>query len=229
MTDKKQTTRKFKYGALLIWSIAIVQGARFSLAFVLADTGHLQRFGYLDGMGDVIGGMLIFAGLLLGMSVELGNAYIASSLPGLRGKTAIRLAWGALGSLFLIAPLILTPVTYAGVDDGLRQTFPWYILAGWALVLSFAPSIVTVGVAVVDRDSVTSKQATVETPEESKPATVKEVLPPKKTVEPKMYRCECGHTNANRFKFAGHQRKCAVHATVKSGQPIPVEFSAKGK
>ena len=44
------------------------------------------------------------------------------------------------------------------------------------------------------------------------------------TKSAKVYRCECGWQDTNRYKYSGHARQCEVH---KAGKLIPVEMPIK--
>lgn len=39
-----------------------------------------------------------------------------------------------------------------------------------------------------------------------------------------LYRCECGRTFSDRFKYSGHSGRCAAHLQAKAGPAIPVEM-----
>jgi len=133
-------------GFLIIGVISLVQGIGFGQAFVMLDARFIADYA-------TFAGLLVVAGLALGLSIETGIAYAAAMYPGMRGKKEIRLTQAALVSLLAIAPLVLTPVRLYSMDAGLKASMFPLVAVGVVFLFSVAPSIVTVMVAVVNREA----------------------------------------------------------------------------
>jgi hypothetical protein len=133
-------------GFLIIGVISLVQGIGFGQAFVMLDARFIADYA-------TFAGLLVVAGLALGLSIETGIAYSAAMYPGMRGKKEIRLTQAALVSLLAIAPLVLTPVRLYSMDAGLKASMFPLVAVGVVFLFSVAPSIVTVMVAVVNREA----------------------------------------------------------------------------
>jgi hypothetical protein len=139
-------------GLGIIAVIALVQGVGFGQAFVMLDAKFISDY-------PAFASFLVGAGLALGLAIEAGIAYAAATYPGMRGKKELQLTQGALACLLAIAPLVLTPVRLYSMDAGLKASM-WPVIAGGVVFLfSVAPSIVTIMVAVVNRDAILSKSA----------------------------------------------------------------------
>lgn len=139
-------------GLGIIAVIALVQGVGFGQAFVMLDAKFISDY-------PAFANFLVGAGLALGLAIEAGIAYAAATYPGMRGKKELQLTQGALACLLAIAPLVLTPVRLYSMDAGLKASM-WPVIAGGVVFLfSVAPSIVTIMVAVVNRDAILSKSA----------------------------------------------------------------------
>jgi hypothetical protein len=139
-------------GLGIIAVIALVQGVGFGQAFVMLDAKFISDY-------PAFASFLVGAGLALGLAIEAGIAYAAATYPGMRGKKELQLTQGALACLLAIAPLVLTPVRLYSMDAGLKASM-WPVIAGGVVFLfSMAPSIVTIMVAVVNRDAILSKSA----------------------------------------------------------------------
>ena len=139
-------------GLGIIAVIALVQGVGFGQAFVMLDAKFISDY-------PAFANFLVGAGLALGLAIEAGIAYAAATYPGMRGKKELQLTQGALVSLLAIAPLVLTPVRLYSMDAGLKASM-WPVIAGGVVFLfSVAPSVVTIMVAVVNRDAILSKSA----------------------------------------------------------------------
>jgi hypothetical protein len=135
----------------IIGVIAIVQGVGFGQAFVMLDARFIAEYAAFSGL-------LVVAGLALGLAIETGIAYAAAMYPGMRGKKEIQLTQTALVSLLAIAPLVLTPVRLYSMDAGLKASmWPW-VAGGVVFLFSVAPSIVTIMVAVVNREAFLVKE-----------------------------------------------------------------------
>jgi hypothetical protein len=139
-------------GLGIIAVIALVQGVGFGQAFVMLDAKFISDY-------PAFASFLVGAGLALGLAIEAGIAYAAATYPGMRGKKELQMTQGALACLLAIAPLVLTPVRLYSMDAGLKASM-WPVIAGGVVFLfSVAPSIVTIMVAVVNRDAILSKSA----------------------------------------------------------------------
>jgi hypothetical protein len=139
-------------GFAIIGVIAVVQGIGFGQAFVMLDARFIAEY-------TAFSTLFVVAGLALGLAIEIGIAYAAAMYPGMRGKKELQLTQGALACLLAIAPLVLTPVRLYSMDAGLKASM-WPVIAGGVVFLfSVAPSIVTIMVAVVNRDAILSKSA----------------------------------------------------------------------
>ena len=138
-------------GQAIIVVIAIVQGVGFGQAFVMLDARFMAVYKSFSAL-------FVLAGLALGLAIEAGIAYAAAMYPGMHGKKEIQLTQGALVSLLAIAPLVLTPVRLYSMDAGLKASMWPGVAFGVVFLFSMAPSIVTIMVAVVNRDAFLVKE-----------------------------------------------------------------------
>jgi hypothetical protein len=195
---RKNKTANPWIGLAIIVAIAIVQGVGFGQAFVLLDARGVTGYPAIETP------VMIIAGLILGLAVEGGIAYIASKYLTLTAKRELRIIEASAAALLMIAPLVLTPVRLFTMDTALKASLHPWIAAGLVFLLSGAPSIVTIAVAIVDRDAllVTVVHATAPPAQATAPAA-----PPAPAIARKR---EATAPAAPAVVVSDYPRKCAV-------------------
>ncbi len=202
-------------GTMLLYGAAAFQATQFARAF------HAL---------DATSGWAQAGGILAGVVVNVGLAYSASRLPRIKAKKAQRLAYIAFGILVLMTPVFLAPINYVTMGD-LWASAPilrWTLaIIGASLVdvaislVAFADgSLITLGATLSDAQ----RQSSDDGSDTQRNSTTLKGRSAKKSAT--LYRCECGETFADRFKYSGHTRICSTHKTAKE-KVIPVELPSK--
>lgn len=244
-TDKRPS-KQINIHTTIMWGMALVQAVRYARAFAIAEIGRTD----LTGMPNV-DAFLAYAslatGLLMGLGMSLGLAFVASQLRSLKGKKET--AW--VTTLFLVmlvvSPVVLTPMVKGTMAEWLADILYFPIIQWiWSVGVVILPDALIAAVGFMDRSATLQRQpATLAATVSDAPATTSDAgsdaqrrsttlkgRSAKKSAtlsEPaaKIYRCECGETFTDRFKFSGHTRTCATRKEIKASKGlIPVDMSA---
>ncbi len=239
-------------GTILLYGAATFQATQYARAGALLD-GGLTTF--KAGSMEIALGTL--GGLVAGAVVNFSLAYAATQLPAIeakaeqhgdKGKSARSAKYARIGFYVLLAmsPILVAPANFLSMSKALMGG-QVILQAAWALMWSSAMDIaiamvgfidknlVSLGTSVSDAQRVASdagsekerRSATLKSRSAKKSATFPSVAA---TPPAKVYRCECGQTFANRFKYSGHARTCATHKEIKTGKTlIPVEMPTMQK
>jgi len=228
MTDGTKRKRQLPaLGTLLLYGAAIYQATQYSHAATLIDPSPLGQAG----------------GLVAGLVVNVSLAYAASKIPSLSTRTKDgkpgkreRLANAGMIGLLLLSPLLVAPANYATMQRGVLGGL-WYLQAAWAILWASAMDIAIALVGFIDKSLVSvgnDARATLSEPAAKasdaqgrsarRPATRSDARKSLSEKPATLWRCECGETFADRFKYSGHAGKCAVHRSVRAGAAIPVDL-----
>jgi hypothetical protein len=152
-----------------------------------------------------------FAGVaILGMSIFLLWPYVRMVMPAqllaLLGTEASARMWSILA--VTVSDLVVMAIALADSDA--------------------ASFTATHSAKTSDADSETSDGSATLTANASDADNVAQRRSKRKsaTLQAKLYRCECGFTDADRYVVSGHKGQCAAHLQAKAGQPIPVVIPA---
>ena len=228
MTDRKQSRKALPLGTLLLYGAAIYQATQYSHAATLIDPSLLGRAG----------------GFVAGLVVNVSLAYSATKLPALSAKTKDgkpgkreRLANAGMLGLLLLSPLLVAPANYATMQRDVLGGL-WYLQAVWAVLWASSMDIAIALVGFIDKSlvsvpsvapaSLPANSSDVERRSAKKSATASVARKSLSDKSASLWRCECGQTFADRFKYSGHAGKCAVHQAAKAGAAIPVDLKPEG-
>ncbi len=151
----KMTSETIMYG------IAVANALRLGWAY-----------SYADADGDIRSLPGLF-GIILGMFVSIGTAFVAGRIPSIKIKSRYVLAWTGLVFLLILEPLILAPLTFTDMPEKLLANIPGAWGWGWSIVLALVPSIVMVSIAFAGGSLVSASQpATASTTPTEKPVKV---------------------------------------------------------
>jgi hypothetical protein len=225
--------------ALLLWGMAGVQAVRYARAFAVAEVGHTT----LTGMADVdqfLAYGSLGAGMIMGLGMSLGLAFVASHLRSLKGKKETKWTTGLFVVMLIVSPVVLAPMVKGSMAQWLAELLHFPILQWiWAIgvvalpdaliaAVGFMDRSATLGATVSDAPATTSDagsdaqrpSATLKSRSAKKRATVSDA-------PAKVYRCECGETFEDRFRYSGHTRTCEKRKAIKAAKgAIPVDLSA---
>jgi hypothetical protein len=196
MTDKIKSKPWKLTAEYIMYAVAIANAFRLAWAYAYADA---------DGVALSLPGGF---GLLLGASVSIGTAFVASRIPGLKNKRLI-LAWVGLACLLIMEPAILAPLTYTDMPARLRENIPGLMGWGWSIVLALVPSLVMVSIAFANGGLVgTTQQATQTTTQ----TTAQPAKPKPQTWQDFPYRCEpCRVGYDKQTSLAAHMGHAKAH------------------
>lgn len=237
-TDKRPS-KQINIHTTIMWGMALVQAVRYARAFAIAEIGRTD----LTGMPNV-DAFLAYAslatGLLMGLGMSLGLAFVASQLRSLKGKKETAWVTGLFITMLVVSPVVLTPMVKGTMAEWLAEILHYPIIQWvWSVGVVVLPDALIAAVGFMDRS--TSLGATLQRPAatvsdagsdaQRRSATLKGRSAKKSATlsEPaaKIYRCECGETFTDRFKFSGHTRTCATRKEIKASKGlIPVDMSA---
>lgn len=219
---KQKTERKrqpISLGTVLLYLAAAFQATQYARAFHAIDSS--------SQWADI-------GGLIAGIVVNVSLAYSASRLPRLKAKGAKRWATGAFIALIILTPIFLAPINYSTMGT-LWAAYP---LLKWTLA-AISASLVDIAIALVAfaDGSLMPLPATLSDAQrpssdgQRRSGTRKSRSAKKEaTLEAKVYRCECGETFADRFKYSGHTRTCATRKAIREGKDlIPVDVTTPVK
>ncbi len=142
--------------------------------------------------------------------------------------------WQAIGVTFLYLAVAITMITLLDTSTALVR----YIPAAFPLLGITGAALWAIHAEQQDRQRLLDlyrherrerRSATLAGSRSDARATLSVSLSDAQRRSTALYRCECGKTFADRYKFSGHQGRCAVHRQAKSGQPIPVDIPATTK
>lgn len=215
-------TRGVDFGKALLYLAALMQATQYASAAQLAS----GLKGSLD-FGTFRLPIAQLGGFLAGMVVNFSLAYSATRLPRIKSPKAQAWAKGAFYALLAISPLLIGPANFATMDKSMLGGVPW-LQALWAVAWASMMDIAIALVGFVDKDLI-SLGATVSDaqPKGSDAGSVAQRRSKKKqaTLEAKLYRCECGETFPDRFKYAGHTRTCVTRKQIRESKDLtPVEI-----
>ncbi len=213
-------------GTILLYLAAIFQATQFARAFHAIDSTSLWS--------DI-------GGLLAGLVVNLSLAYSATRLPRIKKKKEQQFAYAAFWALIIMTPLFLAPINFKTMGGFWAELWP--VKLGLAIVsamvvdiaialVAFSDgSLISLGATLNDGEAKTSNAGS-EGQRRSK--SLNDAGSEKKgrsaTLEAKLYRCECGETFTDRFKYSGHTRACPTRQALKASKDLtPIEIPAKGK
>jgi len=244
-------------GNILLYGAAAFQATQYARAGELLDGGlttvHLGAIdiplGLIGGLiaGAVVNFSLAFAATRLPAIEAKAEQYLNK---GKAAKSA-RYARIAFYTLLAMSPLLIAPANFLSMSKDILMGI-WWLQVIWALLWSSAMDIAIALVGLIDNNLVslgtTLSVAKTKTSDASatfsdagsdvqrQAATLKSrsakqsaTLGATSSDAPaKIYRCECGETFVDRFKYSGHTRTCLVRKEIKS-KPIPVDLKAAEK
>jgi hypothetical protein len=190
-----------------------------STAFISYRLGRMRPFREIKRRGreeyrrmvNVPFWVASFAGVaILGMSIFLLWPYVRMVMPAqllaLLGTEASARMWSILA--VTVSDLVVMAIALADSDA--------------------ASFTATHSAKTSDADSETSDGSATLTANASDADNVAQRRSKRKsaTLQAKLYRCECGFTDADRYVVSGHKGQCAAHLQAKAGQPIPVVIPA---
>lgn len=122
----------------ILYGISLANALRLAWAYASADAG-----------GEIVSLPGAF-GLLMGLSVSVGTAFIAGKLGSRLTKGRKTLTWLAFLILLTLEPFILAPLTMTHMSPEMSQVLSPGFSWAWAAVLALVPSLVLAGVAVAN-------------------------------------------------------------------------------
>lgn len=245
MSKDKKTTSSIPIRSLLLWGMAGVQAVRYARAFAIAEVGRTSLTGMAD-VDTILAYASLAAGLVMGLGMSLGLAFVASRLRGLKGKKETRWTTALFVAMLVISPVVLAPMIKGTMADWLSSLLYFPLVQWlWASGVVILPDALIAAVGFMDRSATLS--ATVndapatasdvpfgQSDAQRRPATLKSRSAKKSATlndaPAKVYRCECGETFADRYQYSGHTRTCATRKALKASENlIPVEMPAKAE
>lgn len=228
--------------AMLLWGMAGVQAIRYARAFAIAEIGRTVLTG-MPNVDSALAYASLGAGLVMGLGMSLGLAFVASQLRGLKGKKETQWVTALFIAMLTVSPLVLTPMVKGTMAEWLSELLRYDLVQWiWAAGVVILPDALIAAIGFMDR-SATVKATLSETP-----ATASDAQPiasdagsdaqrPSATLKrrsakreatvseqtAKVYRCECGWTTTNRNQYSGHAGTCATRKAIRGGA-IPVEM-----
>lgn len=219
MPDKKPKRTAITPGMLILAGAGAFQAVQYVRAFHLIDSSSAWGVA-----GGVVGGLVVSGSLALA----------GMRLVKIKRKTEKALAWTCFITLLVLTPVFLTPVNYATLQNGALSAYPvpvqWLLAGVSALVVDIAMLL-----TAVSDGSLKSLLSDAASDAQRQPATLPATLSDAQgrskrrsaTLTAKLYRCECGYTDADRFVMSGHKRQCPIHQQARAGQPIPVDLTTR--
>lgn len=249
MTNNKTDRRPSKQiniHSTIMWGMAIVQAVRYARAFAIAEIGRHDLTG-IANIDEVLAYASLITGLLMGLGMSLGLAFVASQLRSLKGKKETNWVTTLFVVMLVVSPVVLTPMVKGTMADWLADILYYPILQWiWSVGVVILPDALIAAVGFMDRSATlaTTLQRQSATLSDA-PATTSDAgsvaQRPSATLKPrsakksatlseptaKIYRCECGEPFTDRFKFSGHTRTCETRKAIKASKGlIPVDLSA---
>jgi len=253
MTNNKTDRRPSKQiniHSTIMWGMAIVQAVRYARAFAIAEIGRHDLTG-IANIDAVLAYASLITGLLMGLGMSLGLAFVASQLRSLKGKKETNWVTTLFVVMLVVSPVVLTPMVKGTMADWLAEILHYSIIQWiWSVGVVILPDALIAAVGFMDRSATLAttlqrQGATLNDAGSDAPATTSDAgsdaQRPSATLKPrsakksatlseptaKIYRCECGETFTDRFKFSGHTRTCQTRKTIKAAKgAIPVDLSA---
>lgn len=243
---EKKPSKLINIHATLMWGMALVQAVRYARAFAIAEIGRHDLTG-MPEIDTILAWASLITGLLMGIGMSLGIAFVASQLRSLKGKKETAWVTTLFVAMLVISPVVLTPMVKGTMAEWLADILYYPIIQWvWSVGVVVLPDALIAAVGFMDRSATLQRQpATVSDAGNDAPATTSDAgsdaqrrsatLKPrsaKKSAtlsepEAKIYRCECGATFTDRFKFSGHTRTCETRKAIKAAKgAIPVDLSA---
>jgi hypothetical protein len=236
---EKKPNKRINIHTTIMWGMALVQAVRYARAFAIAEIGRHDLTG-MPNVDEFLAYASLITGLLMGFGMSLGLAFVASQLRGLKGKKETQWVTGLFMVMLIVSPVVLTPMVKGTMAEWLADILYYPILQWlWAVGVVVLPDALIAAVGFMDRSAtlpakssdapatasdagsdVQRQSATLKSRSAKKPATVSDA-------QAKIYRCECGQTFADRFKYSGHTRTCAKRKEIMAGKNlIAVELPA---
>jgi len=220
----------------LMWGMAIVQAVRYARAFAIAEIGRHDLTGIAE-IDTLLAWASLITGLLMGIGMSLGIAFVASQLRGLKGKKETAWVTTLFVTMLVVSPVVLTPMVKGTMAEWLAEIL-YFPLAQWiwSVGVVVLPDALIAAVGFMDRSATASdgqrptsdagsdaqRSAATLKPRSAKKAATLGATPAK------IYRCECGQTFTDRYQFSGHTRTCETRKTIKASQGvIPVDLTVK--
>lgn len=244
MTTKteKKPSKLINIHATLMWGMALVQAVRYARAFAIAEIGRHDLTG-IPEIDTILAWASLVTGLLMGIGMSLGIAFVASQLRSLKGKKETNWVTVLFVAMLVISPVVLTPMVKGTMAEWLAEILHYQIIQWvWSVGVVVLPDALIAAVGFMDRSATLQRPAaTVSDAGSDAPATTSDAERRSATLksrsanksatlsEPaaKIYRCECGVTFTDRYKFSGHTRTCATRKEIRAGKElIPVDLSA---
>lgn len=228
MTKQKPERKRpsISLGTVLLYLAAAFQATQYARAFHAIDS--------TSQWADA-------GGLIAGIVVNVSLAYSASRLPRIKAKGAKRWATGAFIALIILTPVFLAPINYSTMGT-LWAGFPmlkWTLAALSASLVDIAIALVAfadgslmpaaatlsnAGATLSDAGSDAQPRSATKKGRSAKAANEEA------TLAARVYRCECGETFADRFKYSGHTRICTTRKAIREGKDlIPVDMTTPAK
>lgn len=239
---EKRQSKQINIHMTLMWGMALVQAVRYARAFAIAEIGRhvLTGIPEIDG---ILAWASLITGLLMGVGMSLGLAFVASQLRSLTGKKETKWVTTLFVVMLVVSPVVLTPMVKGTMAEWLADILHYPIIQWiWSVGVVVLPDALIAAVGFMDRSATLQRRSATfsDVPATTSdagsdvqrpPATLKSRSAKKSATlsEPaaKIYRCECGDTFTDRFKFSGHTRTCATRKEIKASEGlIPVDLSA---
>lgn len=244
-TDKRPS-RQLNIHTTIMWGMALVQAVRYARAFAIAEIGRHDLTG-IANIDEILAYASLITGLLMGIGMSLGLAFVASQLRSLKGKKETNWVTTLFVVMLVVSPVVLTPMVKGTMADWLAEILYYPIIQWiWSVGVVVLPDALIAAVGFMDRS--TTLAATLQRPSATfsdAPATTSDAgsdaqrpsaslqrRSAKKSTtlsddSAKIYRCECGETFTDRFKYSGHTRTCEKRKAIKAAKgAIPVDLSA---
>ena len=242
MTKNKKPSSPLPIRSMLLWGMAGVQAVRYARAFATAEIGRTSLTG-MAGVDMFLAYASLAAGLVMGLGMSLGLAFVASRLRGLKGKKETSWTTTLFVAMLTISPMVLAPMIKGTMAEWLSTLLYYPVIQWvWAAGVVVLPDALIAAIGFMDRSATLSAttsvapakasdagsdaqrpQATLKTRSAKKPATLNDA-------PAKVYRCECGETFADRYQYSGHTRTCATRKTLKASENlIRVEMPVKAE
>jgi len=233
-------TKKTPIRSVLLWGMAGVQAVRYARAFAIAEVGRTALTG-MAGVDAVLAYASLAAGLAMGLGMSLGLAFVASRLRSLKGKKQTRWTTALFAAMLTISPLVLAPMIKGTMAEWLSNLLYYPLIQWlWASGVVILPDALIAAIGFMDRSAtlgatlsdVPAKASDAGSDAQRRSATLKSRSTKKSATlsdaPARVYRCECGLTFADRFKYSGHTRTCAKRQEIKAGKGlIAVEIPTK--
>jgi len=225
---EKRQNKPMNIHATLMWGMALVQAVRYARAFAIAEIGRHVLTGIAE-IDNILAWASLITGLLMGIGMSLGLAFVASQLRSLKGKKETKWVTLLFVVMLVVSPMVLTPMVKGTMAEWLADILHYPIIQWvWSVGVVVLPDALIAAVGFMDRSATlpakssdAQRQAASLKPRSAKKSATVSDAPAK------IYRCECGETFTDRFKYSGHTRTCAVRKEIKASKgAIPVDLSA---